>query len=123
MSPKYALKTYLYVAIQGVLGHDKRSVGGVHFGNFIEALEEIGFVKIGEASSVGVTLRPEPGMYGTDEDLFVTLPACANSWWDHEYNMVAEILRGNYGITATDFIEIPEDVDMAGVGFAIPDLA
>ncbi|KAJ8462235.1 hypothetical protein ONZ51_g6706 [Trametes cubensis] len=120
MAPKYALKTRLYVAIQGVIGDDTRTTGSADFKGFIAALLEIGFETVGGAIEVGVTLQPPLGMHGAEVDLFVAWPADKDGWWAYEYTAVASMLCDNYNIKAADFIEIPDDVNMEGIGFAIP---
>ncbi|KAH9896034.1 hypothetical protein C8Q73DRAFT_789822 [Cubamyces lactineus] len=120
MAPTYALKTHLYVAIHSVIGDDRRATANADFDTFIDALVEIGFKTIGGATNVGITLQPPLGLHGAELDLFVPWPTAMDGWWPHEYTPAANMLCNNYNIKAADFIKIPDDVDMVGIGFEIP---
>ncbi|KAH9884308.1 hypothetical protein C8Q73DRAFT_669843 [Cubamyces lactineus] len=120
MAPKYALKTVLYVAIQSVVGDDRRATASADFDAFIDALLEIGFTTVGGAANVGITLQPPLGLDGADLDLVVPWPTGKDGWWPYEYIPVANMLCDNYNMKAADFIEIPDRVDMVDAGFAIP---
>ncbi|KAH9884213.1 hypothetical protein C8Q73DRAFT_665049 [Cubamyces lactineus] len=120
MAPKYALKTHLYVAIQSIVGDNRRATATADFDAFIEALLDIGFTTVGGAANVGITLQPPLGLHGADLDLVVPWPTGKDGWWPYEYVPVANMLCNNYNIKAGDFIEIPDTVDIAEAGFTIP---
>ncbi|KAH9884220.1 hypothetical protein C8Q73DRAFT_669870 [Cubamyces lactineus] len=107
-------------AIHSVIGDDRRATANADFDTFIDALVEIGFKTIGGATNVGITLQPPLGLHGAELDLFVPWPTAMDGWWPHEYTPAANMLCNNYNIKAADFIKIPDDVDMVGIGFEIP---
>ncbi|KAH9893257.1 hypothetical protein C8Q73DRAFT_666028 [Cubamyces lactineus] len=84
------------------------------------ALVEIGFTMVEGPDRAGQTLRPPMGVKEAEDDLFIRRPAGEDGWWAYEYIPVAKMLCEKYDIKATDFIEIPDVVEITGAGFAIP---
>ncbi|KAJ8468534.1 hypothetical protein ONZ51_g9580 [Trametes cubensis] len=120
MTAKFALKTAYYIAMVGVLGDDKRARGGPNVDDFITALVTIGFACVPNTGTTELALRWVHGPYNRREQLLpVRRPAASDGWWGYEYAATAESLQEIFHIERTDFIELPEDAAVEGVGFSI----
>ncbi|KAI0664426.1 hypothetical protein C8Q70DRAFT_1102678 [Cubamyces menziesii] len=122
MPNMYALKTTCYVAMVGVLGHDKRASRGVSFDDFVTALITIGFVWVPNTDGAVVVFQRINGKDQEEsEQLQVPRPAACDGWWGYEYTATAQILEEHFDIKYGDFVELPDNTPIEGEGFCIGD--